>query len=100
MVKTKERAEFVKYFGPVLDALRLLGGSGTPAEVADKIAEMLNISEAEQNRVTVSGGARFSNQVAWARFYLAKEGHLDSSQRGVWHLTERGKRTKLDKFQR
>jgi len=27
----------------------------------------------------------------WARFYLAKAGYIDSSQRGVWTLTEKGR---------
>lgn len=38
-----------------------------------------------------SGTPRFPNQVAWARFYLTREGLLDSSQKGVWSLTERGR---------
>jgi restriction system protein len=33
--------------------------------------------------------------VAWARFYLVREGLLDSSKRGVWSLTERGRATTL-----
>src|SRR5207253_2677382 len=31
------------------------------------------------------------NQVHWARFYLAKAGYIDASQRGVWTLTEKGR---------
>jgi restriction system protein len=31
--RNKEGAQFVRYFGPVLDALRGLGGSGTPDEI-------------------------------------------------------------------
>lgn len=41
------------------------------------------------------GESRYRNQVAWARFYLVREGLLDSSRRGVWSLTERGRSTKL-----
>ncbi len=38
--KSKEEgALFVRYFGPLLDALGGLGGSGTPAEVVERIAE-------------------------------------------------------------
>ena len=36
------------------------------------------------------GTPRFDNLTAWARFYLAKAGYIDSSRRGVWALTERG----------
>lgn len=37
--------QFVKYFGPVLQALKELGGSARPAEVRDKVAENLNTPE-------------------------------------------------------
>lgn len=46
-IQRREGAKFVQYLGPVLDALRQLGGSGTPSEVASKVAENLNISEKE-----------------------------------------------------
>jgi restriction endonuclease Mrr len=39
---------------------------------------------------------RFDNQVAWARFYLAKAGLIDTSHHGVWTLTELGRQTQLD----
>ena len=41
--------QFVRYFGPVIEALKVLGGSGRPAEVRDSIADRENVSEAEQN---------------------------------------------------
>lgn len=37
-MKKIEGAQFVRYFGPLLDALRGLGGSGTPDEVVEPIA--------------------------------------------------------------
>ena len=96
-IKTQKRAgpKFVKFFGPLLDALRLLGGSGTPSEVTKVIAEKLSIPEEEQNELLKSGAPRFANQVAWARNYLKLEGLLDSSRKGVWVLTEAGAKTHL-----
>ena len=91
--------QFVRYFGPVIDVLKDLGGSGRPAEVRDKVADLLKISEGEQNQTMGSGQARFDNQVAWARFYLVKAGLLDSSTRGVWSLTEKGRHTSLTQKQ-
>jgi restriction system protein len=91
----EEGSQFVRYFGPLLDALRGLGGSGTPDEVVERIAHDLNLSDELQNELLPSGQARFRNQVAWARFYLVREGLLDSSKRGVWSLTERGRGTTL-----
>ena len=42
-----------------------------------------------------NGESRVRNQIAWGRFYLAKAGFIDSSQRGVWSLTEEGLRAEL-----
>lgn len=88
-------AQFTKYFGPLLDALRALGGSATAEEAVDRVAADLRLSDAVLNEVLPSGGSRFRNQVAWARFYLVREGLLDSSRRGVWSLTARGRETRL-----
>lgn len=93
--KKEEGAQFVRYFGPLLDALRGLGGSGTPDEVVERIAQDLALPDEIQNELLPSGEARYRNQVAWARFYLVREGLLDSSKRGVWSLTERGRSTTL-----
>lgn len=87
---------FVQYFGPILDALRELGGSGRPAEIQDIIAEKLGISEQEQSEQLKSGASRFTNKIYWARFYLVKAGLLDSSTRGVWSITDAGRQAKLD----
>jgi restriction system protein len=92
-VKSKRTSsQFARYVGPVIEAIRELGGSGRPDEVRAVIARELHISEAEQSEPLPSGvQTRFENQVHWARFYLAKAGYIDSSQRGVWTLTEKGR---------
>lgn len=82
--------KFVRLFGPVIDALKELGGSGKPAEVRDVVAKNLSLSDEVQSEVLASGAPRFDNQVAWARFYLAKAGFIDASERGVWSLTDQG----------
>lgn len=85
------RARFAKYFNPVLDALRALGGSARPTEVCDWIAERLGITGEERDKQNPSGGSQFENDVAWVRLYLVRTGYLDSSRRGVWSLTEKGR---------
>lgn len=85
---------FVRYFGPVLRALDQLGGSGRPAEVGELVAAELQLPEAVLAETLESGTSRFKNQVAWARFYLAKGGYIDSSKRGVWTLTDKGRAAK------
>lgn len=87
--------QFVRYFQPVINALIELGGSGRPEEVEDLIVEQLNLSEEDRNEQIPSGQSRFSNKVNWARFYLAKAGLIDSSTRGVWNLTEKGRTIQL-----
>lgn len=94
--KKSSQAEFTKWFGPLLDALRELGGSGKPKEAVEQIAKQLNIPDAQREEVMKSGILRFDNQVAWARQYLVWEGLLDDSKRGVWTLSQKGQNTSLD----
>lgn len=86
---------FVRYFGPVLNALRDLGGSARPAEVRDRVAALVELSDAAASETIPSGQLRFDNQVHWARFYLARAGYIDSSKRGVWTLTAKGQAANL-----
>ncbi|KPA10914.1 restriction endonuclease [Candidatus Magnetomorum sp. HK-1] len=89
-MKTKKGSKFLRFFIPILDVLKELGGSGTPTEVTDAVIERLNITEEEQEKTIKSGASRIRNQIAWARFYLVKSDFIDSSQRGIWSLTEKG----------
>lgn len=83
--------KFVQFFSPVIEALKELGGSGRPSEVRDVIARQLSISEQDRTELLEGGAPRFDNQVAWARFYLVKAGLIDSSRRGVWSLSDKGR---------
>lgn len=93
---TKRESEFIKWMGPILEALRELGGSGRPREVASLIAERHHVSQDQMGETMKSGQTRFYNQVAWARQYLVWEGLLDGSKHGVWALSPKGQATKLD----
>lgn len=98
MAKTNTKirqAEFTKWLGPLLDALRDLGGSGRPKEATEKVARNLNIDDSTLEELMKSGTPRFANQVAWARQYLVWEGLLEENTRGIWTLTEKGRNTKL-----
>lgn len=98
-IEKKRNAEFTKWMGPLLDALRALGGSARPREASDYIASKLDLSDAVLEATTKSGQERFHNQVAWARQYLIWEGLLDGSRRGVWTLTTKGTQTTLNNEQ-
>jgi len=97
--KKSRQAEFTKWFGPLLDALRELGGSGKPKEVVSQIAVTNNIDDKQLEETMKSGTLRFHNQVAWARQYLVWEGLLDASTRGVWTLTNLGQSKKLNEIE-
>jgi restriction system protein len=90
--------KFVQFFSPVIEALKELDGSGRPSEVREVISRQLNISESDRTELLDGGVPRFDNQVAWARFYLVKEGLVDSSKRGVWSLSDRGREIELLSF--
>ncbi len=88
-------SRFANYMRPVVDALRQLGNSGTPSEVRDTVAKNLNLTEEQRDEQNKSGVSRFHNDLHWVRYYLVKEGYLDSSKRGVWSLTEKGIRSNI-----
>lgn len=93
--KKAEGPQFLRFFGPLLDALRGLGGSAKADEAVDRVASDLHVNDDVLNETLPSGGSRFRNQVAWARFYLVREGLIGSSKHGVWNLTETGFKTYL-----
>lgn len=86
-----------RYINPIIEILRELGGSGRSSEVTDMVIEKLNISDNELEDTLQSGGSRIKNQIHWARMVLVKIGFIDSSQRGVWSLTEKGLSTDLSR---
>ena len=95
--KKNSKTEFVKWFGPVLEALRALGGSATPKEITEWIGNEYKVPDEILNeRYEKSGILKFPNQLAWSRQYLVWEELLATSKRGVWALSPKGWETKLD----
>jgi len=91
-------AEFARFCIPILQTVKEMGGSGNASEVVDAVIERLKIPEVEQQAVNKNGQSRVENQVQWARFYMTRAGFMDSSSRGVWTLTEKGRKLDLAKF--
>jgi restriction system protein len=94
-MKKQSKAEFVRWMAPLIDALRELGDSATPQEASDLIAKNCGISDEKKEELMSSGTPRFHNQVCWARQYLVWEGLVGSAKRGIWTLTEEGKKASL-----
>jgi 5-methylcytosine-specific restriction enzyme B len=84
-------ANFLRWFAPIVDALRELGGEGTPEQVRNHIIEALALPGELLNETRGKNKVKkFDNEVAFARNYLAYEGYIDKSVRGIWKLTEKG----------
>lgn len=92
----KSNAKFLRWFKPIITALRDLGGSAKPQEVRNKIIENENLTEDEINETRgKNNGKRFNSDVDFARSYLAEGGYIDNSVHGVWSLTEKGKTVEM-----
>ena len=79
---------------PLLQALRILGGSGSIEEIYAKTIEVTGLSEDVLTKLhdpDKSSQTEVGYRLAWARTYLKKYGLLDNSSRGVWSLTEKAK---------
>jgi restriction system protein len=65
----------------------------TAAELRDRLAELMHVSQQERSLLLPSGSQPlFSNRVAWAVTHLAQAGLLERPARGVTQLTTRGAR--------
>ncbi len=83
-------------YNPVLQALHMLGGSGSVSEIEEKIIEILNLSEADTNEIHKGSATEteLNYRLAWARTYLKIYGILENSSRGVWALTPKGQQVR------
>ena len=87
----KEHSIFINWIPPFLEVLKEKGGSATPKEIRECIATKLNLSdEILTKRYEKSGHLKFNNQVYWAKQYLLWEKLVDTSESGIWALTENG----------
>ena len=89
---------FDELMNPLLQALKLLGGSGTNEEINNKISEIMDVSSDQLEKLhnpNKGGITEFEYRLMWTRTYLKKYGILENSTRGVWSLTENG--SKIEK---
>lgn len=97
---TPSLPKYDQLFQPVLDALKDLSGSAKPAEVYEHLAGGLHIPDEALEITTKDGTPLFYNRIQWARCYLVKTGYIDSSKRGVWSITEKGREANIDDTER
>lgn len=76
-------------FLPTIQALQILGGSGTTEEIYEQVIQILDLPD---EVLEISHGNTSKSEVeyrlAWSRTYLKKYGLLENSARGVWSLAE------------
>jgi len=90
--------QFTRYMIPLMQALREMGGSASSYEATDAVIEHEKVPESELEKTNKNGQSKVRNQIAWARMYLVYSGHIDSSARGIWRLTENGLQEDLSKL--
>lgn len=67
-------------------------------EAIELIAVKFNLAEAERKQLLPSGHqAVLDNRVGWARTYLKKAGLLESPKRGLFAITDRGRKVLAEK---
>jgi restriction system protein len=76
-----------------IEALKNIGGSASLDELDEKVVELNGVSEEEQ-QVTMPSDPRpkLNYYLAWTRTYLKRGEAIRNSSRGVWALTEVGRK--------
>ena len=83
--------DFESIMQPLLNHLADGKEYGTE-ETLNVLARVFKLTEEERRQLLPSGRqALFSNRVAWAKFHLKKASVAETSRRGVYRITERGR---------
>ncbi|MCB1883790.1 MAG: Mrr restriction system protein [Geminicoccaceae bacterium] len=89
-----------EFIWPTLEVLRAQGGSATNAELLSLVPQSMGLSEAVQEVPHGDGPmSEVAYRLHWARSYLKKDGAATNSERGVWSLTDKGRRMSLAQAQ-
>lgn len=83
------------YYEPVLRALITLSGKGTVKQVVGLVESAMwsEFNEFDLERIASSKISRWEKRVNFARYRMMENGLIaDSSERGVWEITEKGKK--------
>lgn len=72
-----------------MQALRELGGQGSNAEIAARVADLMAL-DVEQRAVPhgQDGRTEMEYRIAWARTRLGKSGKIERSGPGKWRLVQ------------
>lgn len=78
---------------PLLQTLMELGGQAKAAEVYPALRNKFpNLREEDLAETLPSGPIKWTNRVQWVRQRLISAKEIDSPERGIWRITEKGKK--------
>lgn len=78
---------------PLLQVLVELGGQATAKEVYPLVTEKFpTIRDEDLAETLQSGGSKWTNRIQWVRQKLVEKGEMGSPARGVWRITDKGRR--------
>jgi len=83
------------YTRPILEALIEMDGSGRMQDVLKRVFDKMKDQLKPKDLEKLSSGTaiRWKNKVQWERQRLKTQGHLkQDSPRGIWEMTEKGKK--------
>jgi len=91
---TRDLPTFDQFMNPLLNAMRVLGGSGTVDEINEKCGELAKLTDEQLETLhdpARGGRTEAEYRLGWTRTYLKDYGLLENSSRGVWALTKKGR---------
>ena len=82
---------------PTLKALEANGGSASIEELSDSVAQIMELSDEVLDVPHLEGPrSKFEYRSAWARTHLKYIDAVENSERGVWAITDVGRRMPSD----
>jgi hypothetical protein len=78
---------------PLLEEIGKAGGKAKPKELYARLtARFPQITQADLQSTVAQGHSQWNNRIQWVRQALLDRGQLDGSVRGIWAITETGRR--------
>ena len=94
-LKRGVRTPVSRYYRPILEALRELGGSARKSEVLERVLQRMKdmLQDVDFEPLASTPGApRWENTAAWARNSLKERGLMcKDSPHGVWQISDSGR---------
>ena len=81
------------FYLPILRTLNELGGSGSVEEIDNRVIELSELSDGDLAvRYEKSNALMVPDKISWGRSYLRMAGLIQSETKGLWVLTEEGRK--------